>query len=180
MSLETPNPHPDPSAELALSIERLARANRIFTDASTAFLADEWIDKYKKLAGSLAEVASLLESQRDEALGKLNILEADMPLVRGRTVNEANKLLGPILRHVDDEDRGASHGCVEAQNAQQLITTLIAEKEHAEAQRDEARRKVLADEEIAVLRRCEELLTKHKRHGTALRVETIINRITAK
>lgn len=80
------------------------------------------------LAAAQAEVAKL-----DEEVARLN--EA-FPLSTGRTRNEARKLLGSVLRHVTDEAKGASHGCVEVTNAQAVVDSLIAARaaRYAESQ----------------------------------------------
>ena len=56
---------------------------------------------------------------------------AALPLVTGKTLNEADALIGTILRHDDSTPTtpGASHGCVEVRHIHSVIVSLLADKQ---------------------------------------------------
>jgi len=58
-------------------------------------------------------------------------LKASLPLVTNKTRNQADELLGEVLRHNDDDGTrpGASHGCVEVRHTTEVVTSLLADKD---------------------------------------------------
>ena len=109
-------------AEYEAVINYLHDEHGILTDADPL----SGVRRFSEMWHEEMDRAEKAEKERDELL-------ACTPLVSGRHQNAADRLLGEVMRHSTNE-HGGSIGVVEVQNARGVVTSLVAEKEHALAQ----------------------------------------------